>query len=362
LVRNYANSPRTYAIGTSFRYANDQASAAVQISTPPSVSVPANGTATFLMSLKVTPSLLPNWNLNGGSSGGNGGLLNLPEYDGYLTLSQGGETVHLPWHILPHKATNFVPSTTALALNGTGSGNLTVSNAGGAAAGILDAFVLDGTSEKLPAESQPRPGENFAIIDLKSVGTRLVDVGGGTLAVQFAIDTWGQRSHPNYPAEFNVYVDSNNDGDYDYVLYTVENGGFAASGQNVVVVVNLATNASIIRFFANADLSSSTMVMTALLSDLGLAAGTKFNYQVLAFDNYFTGALTDLSDPATLTLGTRRFAANPGGVAVPAGGSEPVTVTYNPAGDAASPTDKGILLLNGNGRTGAESSAITVTP
>ena len=50
-------------------------------------------------------------------------------------------------------------------------------------------------------------------------------------------------SHPNYPAEFDVYIDSNNDGTPDYVVFNLENGGFGTSGQNVVEVFNLHTSA-----------------------------------------------------------------------------------------------------------------------
>ena len=53
LVRNYSTSPRTYAISRNFRYASDAASGAATITAPASVSVPANGSATFTLSLKL---------------------------------------------------------------------------------------------------------------------------------------------------------------------------------------------------------------------------------------------------------------------------------------------------------------------
>ena len=49
--------------------------------------------------------------------------------------------------------------------------------------------------------------------------------------------------HPNYPAEFDIYIDSNNDGTPDFVVFNAENGGFSATGQNLVFVANLATAA-----------------------------------------------------------------------------------------------------------------------
>jgi hypothetical protein len=331
------------------------------VTTPASVAVPALGTATFTMSLRVDASRLPAWNLNGGSAGGNGTALNLPEYDGYLMLSNGGETVHLPWHILPHKAANVVASTTALALGGADSGEVTLSNLGGAVAGGFDVFSLNATSPQISPLFQPRPGDNYAIIDLKSVGARPVSAFAANDGVQFAIETWGQRSHPNYPAEFDVFIDTNGDDEFDFVIYTIEQTGFAATGQNVTAVQNLSNGTTSIRFFTDADLSSSNVIMTALLSDLGLTADSQFSYVVAAFDNYFTGSLTDLVGPSTVTLSKPRF-NSAGGGSLPIDAAGPLAITYDSGNDAASPSDIGRLLLYRNARTGAEASAIVVTP
>src|ERR1051326_906466 len=83
-VRNYSDSPRTYAISSQFRYANDAASGAVQVDAPSSIFVPANGTRSFAVTLNVNASKLPVWNLNGGSQGGNGSLLQGVEIDASL--------------------------------------------------------------------------------------------------------------------------------------------------------------------------------------------------------------------------------------------------------------------------------------
>ena len=64
----------------------------------------------------------------------------------------------------------------------------------------------------------PGPGDGFAVVDLKSVGARLVNSELGP-AIQFAIHTFDTRAHPNYPAEFDIYIDANRDGDPDYVVF-----------------------------------------------------------------------------------------------------------------------------------------------
>ena len=87
----------------------------------------------------------------------------------------------------------------------------------------------------------------------------------------------------------------------DYVVFNLENGGFAATGQNVVGVSNFATDTASVFFFADADLDSSNVILTAPLSALGLSPSSKFDFSVYAFDNYFTGNLTDAIEGLTYT-------------------------------------------------------------
>ena len=56
------------------------------------------------MWLTIDPSRLPAWTLNGGSSGGNGPLLQSVEFDGYISISDNRDDIHLAWQVLPHKA------------------------------------------------------------------------------------------------------------------------------------------------------------------------------------------------------------------------------------------------------------------
>jgi hypothetical protein len=145
------------------------------------------------------------------------------------------------------------------------------------------------------------------------------------------------------------------------VVFNAENGGFGATGQNVVAVYNLATNTQVVRFFADADLNSANFTATALLSDLGLTASSQFDFSVYAFDNYFTGSLTDAIEEMTFTPGLPRFVAS--GVpstGVPVGGTSTLTVQEVPGGDAASPSQKGLLLLYRDALPGKESSVILV--
>ena len=332
-VHNYSNTARTYNIASNFRYAADAANGSVDVNTPPNVSVPAHGTAKFKVRLKVDATRLPVWTLNGGSRGGDGFRLQDVEFDGYITLTSGTQTVRLPWHILPHRAANVTLDSDSDEVNlKKGTAKVVLNNENGAVDGRVDAFSLLGTSRKIPRRFLPGPGDAFAIVDLKAVGARLVSTGAGP-GIQFAVTTFGTRSHPNYPAEFDILIDSNRDGTPDYVVFNLENGGFAVTGQNVVAVVNLATGVGSIFFFTDADLDSSNAILTAPLSALGLNASSKFDFSVSAFDNYFTGNLTDSIVGLTYTPSTPRFVAS--GVpatGVPKGGKSTLTIQAVPGG------------------------------
>jgi len=303
--------------------------------------------------------MLPVWTLNGGGRGGDGFRLQGVEFDGFVTLQDDTDTIHLPWHILPHRAADVTPDTTEVDLK-NGSGKVVLKNHDGAVDGRVDVFSLMGTSRRIPKRQLPGPGDNFAVIDIKSVGARLVGTGLGP-SIQFAINTFGVRAHPNYPAEFDIYLDANRDGTPDYVVFNVENGGFAATGQNVVGVFNFATNAATIFFFTDADLDSSNVILTAPLSALGLSPSSKFDFSVFAFDNYFTGNLTDAIEGLTYTPAAPRFVAF--GVpttGVPVGGKSTLTIQSVPGGDAASPSQTGILLMYRDGRGNHEADVIRV--
>jgi subtilisin family serine protease len=359
-VRNYGPAARTYSITPGFRYASDAASGAVILSAPASIVVPGNGSATFKVSLTVDATKLPTWTLNGGGRGGDGFRLQGVEFDGYIDIADSTDSVHLAWQVLPHKSAAVTPASHDVTLVG-GTGSLSLSNATGAIAGRVDVFSLLGTSGRIQRKFLPGPGDNFAIIDLRAVGARLVGIGGGAFGVQFAVNTFGQRAHPNYPAEFDIYIDKDRDGTPDFIVFNVENGTFGSTGQNVTAVFDIAKETAAAFFFTDADLNSANAILTAPLSALGLAPGTQFDFSVFAFDNYFTGFLTDAIEGKTYTLDTPRFVGS--GIpasGVPAGGSSTLTIDAVPGGDVASPSQTGLLLMYRDSSTEREASAITV--
>ncbi len=378
VVHNYSDTPRTYSIGNVYRDAPNQAG--FTLSTPSSISVPANGASSFTLTATANATSLPIWTLNGGSNGGNGELLNTVEYAGYLTFTSGSENIHLPWHILPHKAADVRPASTSVALNGKPA-NLLLSNAPAPVGGLVDVFSLTGTGTQFPSSIQPGPGADYVVVNLQAVGTRLLclDNTCSTLGVQFAINTFGQRSHPDVPAEFDVFIDVNNDGIPDYDVYNEDFGTATGapypSGQNAVFVLDLATGKANAYYLAIADLDSTNMIFTAPLSafaskGLPLNYNTPFTFAVNAYDNYFTGQQTDSIGPMKYELDMPQYYAASDEFTVPANGSSALTIVPNNAANyyftgpynGHSPSQKGLLLMYTDGKNGQEQSSILVAP
>jgi hypothetical protein len=379
VIHNYSSTARTYTIGNVYRDAPNLTGAT--ITAPGSVFVPADGSASFNLTLTVNAAALPIWTLNGGFLGGNGELLNTVEYAGYLTFTSGSENVHLPWHILPHKAANVMPTTSALALHGNPT-TLTLTNTPSTVGGLVDVFALTGTGVQFPPSALPAPGSDYALINLKDVGVRLVclDSVCSTLAAQFAITTFGQRSHPDVPAEFDIYIDINQDGLDDLDIFNADVGFLTNrvnSGQNGVFIADLTNGtASGPFFYTDADLDSANAILTVPLSALQTSTGLQLNYftpftfSVLAFDNYFTGNLTDLIGPMQFELDMPKVYAGADELVVPANGSTNLPIFPNNAANVYftgpyngnSPSQTGLLLMYTDGKAGQESSTITVSP
>ena len=117
------------------------------------------------------------------------------------------------------------------------------------------------------------------------------------------------------------------------------------STKNVVAVANLTTGAASIFFFTDADLDSANAILTAPLAAVGLTASSQFDFSVFAFDNYFTGNLTDAIENMTFSFAQPRFVASGVPASVPIGGSASFTVSAAAGGETASPSQKGLLLM-----------------
>jgi minor extracellular serine protease Vpr len=368
-VKNYSKTRRTYTITPKFRYANDAASGAITPVAPTSITVSGGDSRSFSIRLDIDAEKLPDWPFFGGGSVGVGPLLQTVEFDGYLEISDSVETIHVPWHILPHKSNVLRAASRKVDLD-NGVGGTTVRNTG-VATGYVEAFALTGVSPKIDEDLIPGPGDNFVIIDLKAVGVRLVQFDETTFGLQFAIASNGARAHPTYPAAFEIRVDSDRDGDWDYIIYNRELGTFASSGTCVVGVVDIAAQTESIETFCAADLKSGNMIMTVSMAQIGLpdAAGTNgtaINFRADAFDSYFTGLRTDqIENWMFYQIGNPRYLGYfqetlaPSAEIAPAGGTGSLMIQEN-ATEFVNPATRGdgVLLMYIDAAPGKESEIV----
>jgi len=352
-VQNFSSTLKTFRIASSFRYANDSATGAVRVVAPTSVIVPARGTANVNIALSIDPTRLPAWTLNAGSLGGDGAALSGPEYDGYVTLTAGAETLSVPWHVLPRRAAKTVSGPVSTLRTGQ---SIALSNTG-AATGDYELFSLIGTSPRLPAFQLPSVGDNFATIDVQSVGVRYLppSICGGN-CLEFAISNFGRRAHANYPAELDLYIDTNGDGIDDYVIYNAESGGFGATGQNRVYLLSLTTFQGSSLFYTDADLNSGNLIFTVLLNtdgglpsnwpSLNVPLDRTLGISLYAYDNYFTGSETDSVVGMKFTPGNPRFsAANPAPYGSVAPGSSLRVPFKSSVVSNQQSSEKGLLMM-----------------
>ncbi|HEY8472702.1 MAG TPA: hypothetical protein VIL37_08710, partial [Natronosporangium sp.] len=294
------------------------------------------------------------WVLNGGPDGANGPLLKANEFDGYLTISGGGDEIHMPWHVLPHKASNVLAPTSVKLRHGSASATL-FNIATGGQVGVGEVFALTGTSPQIPPDQIPGVGTDQAVVDLRSVGVRYFPEDD---VLQFGINTFGERAHPNAPAEFDVVIDTDRDGTDDYVVFNRDLSLEVSDGRNVVFVLEIATGALDAFFFTDANLNSANAILTVPAEVLGLADGDQFDFTIQGVDWYFTGDVTDSIEDMTFTLGTPRYATEPT-VEVPFGFGR-IDITAVDGGADASPSQTGVLVLWRDGLPGKEAATIRV--
>jgi len=339
-VVNLATESRTFALSRTFRYADDQGSGAVDVSLSSStLSVPAGGQAEVVVTLTLDPTRLPDWTLNGGTQGGNGALLRAHEFDGYIRIEDAEDRLTLPWHVLPRKAADIALSSAVVEVGGS----VQLSNANGAAAGTTEVFALGGAS----AIDYPKPdafGFNEALPDLKAAGVRMVGDD-----IEFALAFHHEWSHPATPVGGLVFIDVNADGFEDLMLLTTESTG---AGMAEVVVEDLNTDLTLGTFPLDADLNASSMILRVPLRVLGLTASSTVDWAAAAWDNYFTGIITDfIFDEAFFFLrhtpSLPRYAVpSPLTKNVAVGGTTALSVSAVAGGDVASPSQTGFLLIH----------------
>jgi hypothetical protein len=212
-VKNYTATPRTYNLRIKNRFANDESSGALSWTMPSSITVPANQTTTFELTLKVDPSKLPQWTLENNMAANlkDAALTNI-EYDGALVFddptSSSDYDLHLVYHLLPKANADLKVSNKVV----NGKPAIVVKNSGAIKADIY-------TSQLIATDGKDAVRHDIrgAALDVVSVPTEECS-SGYLIAPTVTLDKG--LTHL-LQGNVGVDIDIQNDGVYDYQLDSV---------------------------------------------------------------------------------------------------------------------------------------------
>jgi hypothetical protein len=132
------------------------------------------------------------------------------------------------------------------------------------------------------------PREKLGRFDVHAAGVQSFDDG----TIVFAVNTYKAWSTP-VSDEFDIAIDSNGDGQPDYIVFNVDFGLLSTgsfNGQEVAAVVKLDTGDISVNFLTVASTDSSTMLLPVTADSIGVStANPRFTYGVTGFDFFGDG-------------------------------------------------------------------------
>jgi minor extracellular serine protease Vpr len=207
--------------------------------------------------------------------------------------ANSGVALSLPYYLVTHAR-----STVDAALRDGKNPSVRLTNKQGVIAGNGDFYAWGLSNKETKAIS--------AGFDPRAVGVQSNPISATDSILVFAINTYGRFSNAAQ-GEFDIYIDVDGDGVYDYVLFSGDTGiveGLGeATGQLATFLVNLKAGTEIVEFLGDAPYDGSTIEMPVLASDLGISpTNPRFAYTLNAFDNI--GGEVDLTGTASFNAFT----------------------------------------------------------
>lgn len=361
-VVNLTDEELRLRVRVSDRFTDDTDTGAVTLSAPRVVEVDDDDGAVFTVTLTIRGDRLRPNLMSSGAGGADPGPLTTNEYDGYLSLEAAGQSIQLPWHVLPRQAAQVRARRTELDFDADGQDILRLRNRGMGVA-QNEAFTLIALSDDQPRGAA---GTEAPSPDLRAVGVRTVEVPTGVCSEspsfvwEFAINTWERQAHL-LPVSHQVNLDIDRDGVDDYQILNRDISGLSSlgDGRQVSYVLNLLTGEAQSFFFAEHGMNTANTVLRACAEQLGLSVSdlgrTAINASVVASDFYFGGPGDTVGD-MTLVPGGEPYQVSVTDVEPRARGD--LQITRNPEA-ASSTTALGVLLLT-NGDRGPASRGGTV--
>jgi subtilisin family serine protease len=353
-VRNYSASSITYSVSNSFRDPADEATGAVSLSFPTTVTVPADGQTTFDVTMTINGSLLPAWNGNTASTTDNAALLNAAEFDGRVSLTDGSERLLLAWQVIPRKSSNLRLDGQVLTNDGVGT------------AEVLP-YALIGAS---PDDPNAVRGAEEPQIDVRYAGyttyTNDLCPNPSNRVLEIAMVTWDTMVHPGFPATVGLRLDLDQDGDDDIKLYSRYVNLGASNSTAVTVLEDIEAGMLAIAGTVIHQTNSRTAVLLACLNDFGVSVTpgvpTLVDVTPYAADNWFQGVDTDVLPTVTIDLTAPTHAASVNGTVGDYSGLNPGEgKTFGVEKNEASTSgDFGVLLVDPyGGAPGKQAFALT---
>lgn len=359
-VTNVSDRRVTYTIASSFRFEDDAANGAVKVTAPRRVSVAAGSSRNVRVQVEIDGTKLRDWELNSGGLGADGDAITTMEYDGYLSFTEAGQPqndIHVPWHVLPRKAgdvRDFGLRDGARLIN-TGVGDT-----------LVETYSLIASSDRLEPGG---PGEESPTPDFRHIGVATFPVPAGfcsedeSFVMTFAVNTWERQTHANAPASFEFWLDTDQDGEDDYVVLTrdVSFSGLS-DGRNATFVFNLATSEAEAFFLTDHDTNSANTVLPFCGEQIGMNAadaGDPMDVTAFATDFYFGGPGDEVGDMTIAPFGERFVGVfgdgSVGSTTVP--GRSKASLEAVETGSDTNTTETGLLLLYRGGAPGRNEAA-----
>jgi minor extracellular serine protease Vpr len=211
---------------------------------------------------------------------------------GVITLTpessgNNGVSLNMPYYIVTRARSNVDAE-----LHDGKTPDIRLSNRDGVIAGNGDFYAW--------GLKNPKTGTIEVAFEPRAIGVQTNPISATDSILVFAVNTYGRFSNPA-SGEYDIYIDVNGDGVYDFILFSQDVGLIETGSQNGQIgtfLLNLATNALIPEFTADAPTDGSIVLIPVLASDLGITpTNPRLTYTVNAFDD--TGAGESLTGTAS---------------------------------------------------------------
>jgi len=264
-------------------------------------------------------------------------------------------SLRVPYYLVPRALSDVTAAFDKPIDFGT-SGRATVelANAAGAIAGSAD-FYAWGLEDADDVIEAALGGAGY---DLRSVGVQSFDFGGGEQLIVLAVNAHDRFSNPAVN-EYDVYLDTNQDGTDDYLVVGIDFGALTTGsfdGRLGSFVIDLETGAATINFLATRPTDSSTVLLPFLASQTDISPSQpRFTYTAGSFS--LEGAGFDVVD-GSAEYNAYASAISQGQFApVAPGGSASVDVVIDKSEWAQTPT-KGLMIVVLDNAAGANEARL----